>query len=378
MIASDRRSNIQSARMYGIDQPRTIVGAIVVAVAVVFIVGGLSAALRVQAARPSCNIVGVERIVAVGDVHGAYDRFVEILQTAGILDSRLRWSGGKTHLVQLGDVVDRGPDSRKALDLLNRLRDDAEHAGGAVHQLLGNQEVMRMLGDLRFVSSGEYQAFATPQAEITRARFVAEAKADARDQLMKSTPLGFVEMRVAFGRQGEYGHWLRKLDVVVKINGVIFLHGGISPAVAPLSCDAINKTAQAELGGDLDKTRAAPLSSLVAREDGPLWYRGLAQQPDTFAPQVDEILSTQNAKTMVIAHTVVPAGRILTRFGGKVIQIDTGMQPAYVPTGQASALEIRNGVFTAIYQDRREVLLGAPTETPKVDRHEVGAGGRPN
>jgi len=247
-----------------------------------------------------------------------------------------------------------------------------------VHQLLGNHEVMRMLGDLRFVSPGEYQAFATPQAEVTRARFVAEAKADVRDQLMKSTPLGFVEMRVAFGRQGDYGHWLRKLDAVVKINGVIFLHGGISPAVAPLSCDAINKTVQTELASDLDKTRAAPLSSLVAREDGPLWYRGLAQQPDTFAPQVDEILSTQNAKTMVIAHTVVPAGRILTRFGGKVIQIDTGMQPAYVPTGQASALEIRNGVFTAIYQDRREVLLGAPTETPKVDRHEVGAGWRPN
>jgi hypothetical protein len=79
--------------------------------------------------------------VAIGDVHGAYDRFVEILKVAGIVDGELRWIGGRTHVVQLGDIVDRGDDSRKALDLVRRLERPAQAAGGAWHQLMGNHEV---------------------------------------------------------------------------------------------------------------------------------------------------------------------------------------------------------------------------------------------
>jgi hypothetical protein len=191
--------------------------------------------LALQAARPDvgpvsaadtgCTLEGVERIVAVGDIHGAYEPLVKILQASGVLDDRLRWAGGRTHLVQTGDVLDRGSDSRKALDLLRRLEDEARRAGGRVHLLLGNHEVMRMLGDLRFVSTGEYRAFATATSERTRSAFVESAPTNLRTQLLLDTPLGFVEMRLAFGRDGEYGRWLRKLDVAVKINGILLLHG---------------------------------------------------------------------------------------------------------------------------------------------------------
>jgi calcineurin-like phosphoesterase family protein len=332
------------------------------------IVGAL-ALLATQALAPPlgaadapCQVDNVERIVAVGDVHGAYDRLVDILRAAGILDARLRWAGGRTHVVQLGDVVDRGPDSRKALDLMERLQDDARRAGGAVHLLLGNHEVMRMLGDTRYVSPGEYEAFVTSKSARVREDFL-QSVISTPGTPVGNTPLGFVELRLAFGRNGDYGTWLRKLNAVVKINGILFLHGGISAAVAGMSCDVINATVRRELTTDLDKTRAAPLQSLSAREDGPLWYRGLAQEPDSFASSVDDILTKQNAHAIVIGHTVVPDGRMRARFGGKVVQIDTGMQPAYIPTGRASALEIQHGVFTAIYEDRRDVLSGSPAET---------------
>jgi hypothetical protein len=316
----------------------------------------------VSAADTSCTVEGVERIVAVGDIHGAYEPLVGILRAAGVLDGRLRWAGGRTHLVQTGDILDRGPDSRKALDLLRRLEDDARRGGGTVHLLLGNHEVMRMLGDLRYVSPGEYGAFVTASSDKTRNAFVESAPPNLRAQLLLETPPGLVEMRIAFGREGEYGRWLRKLDVAVKINGVLFLHGGISPATASMDCDALNAGVRRELTSDLDKTRAAPLDSLAAREDGPLWYRGLAQEPDTFAPQVEEILSKQHAHAIVIGHTVAPDGRIRTRFGGRVVQIDTGMQRGYVPTGRASALQIQQGVFTAIYEDGQELLANVPAQ----------------
>ena len=124
-------------------------------------VGALTAGLLVQprslplqGAEPACEFDRIERVVAVGDVHGAYDAFVGILRTAGLIDERQRWVGSKAHLVQTGDVVDRGPDSRKALDLLEKLQGDARKAGGAVHPLIGNHEAMRLLGDMRYVSPG--------------------------------------------------------------------------------------------------------------------------------------------------------------------------------------------------------------------------------
>jgi hypothetical protein len=315
----------------------------------------------VDAAASACAIDGVERLVAIGDVHGAYDRLVAILRAAEIVDARLRWSAGKTHLVQLGDIVDRGPDSRKALDLLQSLEKDAARAGGAVHVLIGNHEVMRMLGDLRFTTPGEYAAFVTSRSEETRKRFVESAPAEQREPLLKETPLGSIELRVAFGREGPYGKWLRGLNALVKINGVLFVHGGLSPAVAELSCDAINETVRRELTSDLDKTRAAPLSSLTAREDGPFWYRGLAQA-DTPASQVDDLLAKQHARAIVIGHTVETSARLTPRFDGRVFRIDTGMQSAYVPAGAASALEISRSGFTAIYEDRRDVLVAAPAD----------------
>src|SRR5262245_66200338 len=110
-------------------------------------------------AASSCEWNNVERVVAIGDVHGAYDRLVEILKVAGIVDNELRWIGGRTHVVQLGDIVDRGDDSRKALDLVRRLERPAQAAGGAWHQLMGNHEVARMLGDLRLGRPAEEAAF---------------------------------------------------------------------------------------------------------------------------------------------------------------------------------------------------------------------------
>ena len=97
----------------------------------------------------------VERIVAIGDVHGAYDALLETLQVAEVIDSELAWSGGKTHLVFTGDLLDRGAQSRRVMDLVMRLEKEARRRGGRVHLLLGNHEVMNLNGDLRYVAEEE-------------------------------------------------------------------------------------------------------------------------------------------------------------------------------------------------------------------------------
>src|SRR5205085_9388503 len=79
---------------------------------------------------------GVDRVVAIGDVHGDFERFTAVLRSAELIDEDGNWTGGTTHLVQVGDVLDRGPDSREAMDLLMKLEPQAAKAGGYVHALI--------------------------------------------------------------------------------------------------------------------------------------------------------------------------------------------------------------------------------------------------
>jgi hypothetical protein len=322
---------------------------------------------------PSCNLSTPERVVAVGDIHGAYDRFVKILQAAQLVDNRQKWIGRSAVLVQTGDVVDRGPDGRRALDLLRRLEGEAERAGGRVLPLLGNHEVMGMAGDLRYVSAGEYDSFKNGGSEDLRNRVLTAVAARAesaarnagdkfdrdafRTSFLAQTPLGQIERQVAFGADGEYGRWLRARDTVVKVNGVLFIHGGINPATAALGCEGINETVRSELK-ELPVDGARLATFLATREDGPLWYRGLAVENEaTIAGDVTSMLERLQARAMVVGHSVTANGRITTRFGGRVVQIDTGMLGGTIyPGGRASALEIHDGRFVAIYEDGREQL----------------------
>jgi hypothetical protein len=350
----------------------TLSAATCVIAAILALMNARSVTARVEG--PSaCNLTTTDRIVAVGDIHGAYEPFVKILQTAGMIDARQRWIAGGAVLVQTGDIVDRGSDSRRVLDLLRRLEDEAQRAGGRVLPLIGNHEIMGMLGDLRYVSAGEYEAFRTTESEELRERvslaLMARAESAARtaserfdrdrfrDRFMSQTPLGSVERQLAFGPDGQYGRWLRARDAVVKINGILFVHGGISPAAAALGCEGINDTLRNELKA-LPADGASLSTLLLTREDGPLWYRGLAAATEaTLAGERTTMLTRLQARALVIGHTVSPNGRIATRFDGRVVQIDTGMLGGtFYPGGRASALEIQDGRFVAIYEDGREQL----------------------
>jgi len=82
------------------------------------------------------EFLGVSRIVAIGDVHGDYDSFVEVLLEAELINRRRNWIAGDTHLVQVGDLPDRGPDTDRVIELLRKLEKQAADAGGRVHALI--------------------------------------------------------------------------------------------------------------------------------------------------------------------------------------------------------------------------------------------------
>ena len=213
------------------------------------------------------NVRGTSRIVAIGDVHGAYDNMVAVLRSAGVIDKKKRWSGGTTHLVQTGDVLDRGDKEREVMDLLMKLEKQARKAGGRVHALLGNHEIQNFLGLFSAVAPSGFEAFRSRRDrelrawyyELTledaagRAKAAGEEfdKAAFKTQFDEDVVLGYVERLDAIGPKGRYGKWMRAHPTVTKIDDIVFLHGGISPAVAELSCPAVNATVAADLSENL-------------------------------------------------------------------------------------------------------------------------------
>ncbi|MBM3764616.1 MAG: metallophosphatase [Acidobacteria bacterium] len=286
------------------------------------------------------NYTTQARVVAVGDIHGDYDRLIEILKTAKLIDpSMLKWSGGKDHLVFTGDFVDRGPASRKVLDFVIALESQAGKAGGEVHPLIGNHEAMNVYGDLRYVTKDDYAAFRTEKSVSA-----------SPDQ-----PLGWAEHRKAFSPEGKYGKWIRGNNVLVKVNETLYLHGGLAPKFADLKRSKINDQAKLEL-----QDFSLIEKGVVGDTEGPLWYRGLATEKEdqpAMNAHIDALLAAHQVKRIVIGHTVVPA--IMPRFGGKVVVIDVGLSRVY--GGPPAFLEFVKGEGFVIHRGQRVRLpaLGA-------------------
>ena len=84
------------------------------------------ACLSIGASPPSA--ASEDRIVAIGDIHGANDALVDILQEAELIDEELGWIGGTATLVQTGDYMDRGPKVRNVMDLADGARGGGSRA----------------------------------------------------------------------------------------------------------------------------------------------------------------------------------------------------------------------------------------------------------
>jgi hypothetical protein len=231
-----------------------------IAAALTFLLVGIWPAPRATAA-------GAEdppRIVAIGDIHGHFEGFVAILREAGLIDEQRRWTGGRAVLVQTGDYTDRGAGVRDVFDLLIALEDQAERAGGRVVTLLGNHEVMNLLGELRDVTPEICETFADERSEARRERawrrheqLAAQRMRQGgeppsvyqrtREEWMAAWPPGCLEYHEAIGPRGKYGRWLRTLPVAAVVGDTLFMHAGPPPDIDAPSVDAINERVAGEI-----------------------------------------------------------------------------------------------------------------------------------
>jgi hypothetical protein len=329
----------------------------------------------------------LHRIVAVGDLHGDFSAWRDILRSARLVDDNGHWIGGDTVLIQTGDAVDRGPNSLEIIEDLMRLQKEAARAHGQLIPMVGNHEAMNLIGDLRYVSAADYSAYADSRSASRREnvynanKTAIEMAYRQKDPLMsgesikqawlETFPPGRIEHQIAWSEKGKIGRWMVKNPVVVLLDDTLFVHGGISPAYVDQTVAQINARAAAAL-----TARNTDPTAIDNDEQGPLWYRGLAQPrasnageilvartPAQIQPagedQVNALLSAYGAKRIVIGHTPILSG-IAFFYDGKLICIDTGISAVY--GGTVSYLDIVDGtpVPHAVARTQQPSKQGAP------------------
>lgn len=293
------------------------------------------------------ELAAVGRIIAIGDIHGDIDALRASLNRANVINKRGEWIGGDSIVVQVGDVLDRGgrgnstqtDESLEELQIFHTLYDlntQAMNDGGRVISLIGNHELMNLIGDFRYVANTHLQGM---------------GGYDGRKQLFK--PGGPLAKKMACNSLG-----------IVKIGSWIFVHGGLLPehimqtlrgeilenssSRSPLH--TINTLVRNILNGTTKLDSISPAQEdLLFGRDGVFWTREFSEGnlSNATCERVSQSLKllhidTQQAGGIVMGHT--PQQQINSQCDGRVWRIDTAMSHAFGPkddpTSRVEILEI--------------------------------------
>lgn len=233
-------------------------------------------------------------ILAISDIEGGYRTFRDFLIHNGVIDQELNWTFGNGHLVLLGDFVDRGWSVTQVLWFIYKLEQDAASQGGTVHFILGNHELKIM--------QGHHQA--TPD------RYYAAA--------------AVLEMHVddLYGANSFLGSWMASKNTVERINGNLFVHGGLHPDLAKsnMSLEQINEVVRAHYNHFyLPAPGESEEQLILSNTTGLAWYRGYFKE-DLSQDQINSMLSKFDGNRVIVGHTL--QAEVTGIFDGKVIGID--------------------------------------------------------
>lgn len=275
------------------------------------------------------------RMAAIGDVHGDLEATRQALRLAGAIDEDDRWIGGDLVVVQTGDQLDRGDDEPEILALLDRLRVEAEEAGGELHVLNGNHEIMNAAGDFRYVTPEGFTDFENIEG------------LDLDDPRLARLAANMRPRAAAFVPGGPYAKILAHRNVAIIVGDTVFAHGGVLPRHTA-KLEQLNDDVRRWLAAAHDEPR--DVVEAIMAPDSPVWTRAYSDDvgPDDCAA-LDEALKALSARRMVVGHTVQKGG-ITSACDEKVWRIDVGMAEHY--GGSPQALIIAQG----------RVSIAAPTE----------------
>ena len=291
----------------------------------------------------SFRVPAAERIIAIGDLHGDVRAARAALQLGGAIDSAGNWVGGKLVVVQTGDQLDRGDDEPQILDLFQRLRAEAKAAGGALHALNGNHEIMNVQADFRYVTPDGFHDFESGHPDAQHARLAESLLPEQRGRAAAFLPGGEMARRLALQ------------PVVLQVGDNVFVHGGVLEEHVHYGLGRINEEVRRWMLGP--PSERAPAS--VTQDRALIWVRDYSDGTPSASQceAAQRVLAALSARRMVMGHTVQKQG-INSVCGDKLWRIDVGLSRFY--GAQPSVLEIRGDELRVLSGERQ-----GPTNAPR-------------
>jgi len=281
--------------------------------------------LKEQLQIENSEFINVHKQLVMSDIEGNFEAFRRLLQANGVIDKSFKWTFGDGHLVLIGDFFDRGQQVTEVLWLIYSLEAKAKAAGGYVHFVLGNHEIMNLSGDLRYLHQKYFY-----NAALLNERYES-----------------------LYDEKSELGRWLRTKNVIEKEGNVLVLHGGISGEINRLniSISEINQLAR-PFYPDSSYTYPDKKLEIIYGDKGPFWYRGYYKNADSLAPkQIDSTLAGWGVKHIVTGHCIV-ADTISVWYNGKLLNTDV-----HHAGGKSEALLIEDGKYFRVNAEGKKVLL---------------------
>jgi hypothetical protein len=240
----------------------------------------------------------VAKIAAISDLHGQFGIFEQLLIANGIMDKQRNWAFTDGHLVITGDIFAKGDAVTEILWLVYKLENQAQQAGGKLHYLLGNHEYK--------ILRGEY--------DYTHLKYI---------QSMRVIGL---DLQSLLGEDTVLGQWLRSKSTIIKINDIVFVHGGVHQDYLDLQLplEQSNQILRNSIGVSKSELKSDPVLRVLHGKTGPIWYRGFLTDHKLRQAQVEHMLDQLNAKYIVFGHTSLD--QVETRHNNKVIAIDTSIK----------------------------------------------------
>ncbi|MEO8171734.1 MAG: metallophosphoesterase [Sediminibacterium sp.] len=267
----------------------------------------------------------VNKMLVLSDIEGNFLAFRKLLQANKVIDEKFNWIFTDGHLVFAGDMFDRGEQVTECLWLIYSLEEKAKQAGGYVHFILGNHDIMNMQGTDSYAKS-KYR---------NNAKLIGKSIKELYDE------------------NSELGKWLRTKNVVEKIGDNLFMHGGISQEIATsaLTINDINQLARPHYA-DKKKDYGDRLTNLVMSTNvGPFWFRNYYAGDRITESEVNNILARFSIRHIVTGHTIV-ADTVSVHYNGKILNTDTKHA-----SGKSEALLIEGDRFYRVNDKGDKVLL---------------------
>lgn len=243
----------------------------------------------------------VKKIAALSDIHGQFDLLIHLLKNNQIIDKNLNWNFAEGHLVITGDIFDRGDKVNELLWLIYKLENQAKDKGGRVHYLLGNHEYMILQNDLRYLT----------------------------DKYVSSSKLLGIDYDKLYGNKTIIGRWLRSKPAIIKLNNIVFTHGGVSEKFLEkygLDLDSINTMMRKNNIYTKEQLKSTDYYDLYYGKNSLIWYRGYFESYKTNLTDsdLDKVLKLLNAKTIIVGHTTQE--EIVSLFNNKIFGVDSGIK----------------------------------------------------